>query len=329
MRFWILCALFIPFIFRNPDKTWKIQGRAQGTTYHITYYSPTEIVTQSAFDSMFLRLDSSFSLYRDNSIISRFNNSAEGVEVDRYFKDVYKASRSTWKQTDGLFDISVKPLLLSWGFGPGAADHQPDSLAIAQALQCVGTQKLKLNASFLHKTSPCVQIDMNGIAQGYTVDCAAKLLDKAGVKNYIVELGGEISVKGRKPDGTAFRVGIESPSDDPFAESLETQLHLTSGGLTTSGSYRQYREYNGKRYAHLLNPKTGWPVDNDLISVTVYANNALMADAYDNALMLMGLQKAMAFVEKRKDMAAYFIYRDINGQIRDTASTRFYPLLNP
>jgi thiamine biosynthesis lipoprotein len=174
-----------------------------------------------------------------------------------------------------------------------------------------------------------VQIDPNGIAQGYTVDQLAGLLESRGIKNYLVELGGEIRVRGRKfPSGEKMSIGIEAPGDDPLFPVLQKRVYMESGAITSSGNYRRYLEADGERITHLLDPHTGYPIQNELVSVTVMAPDAITADAYDNALMAMGLEKAMDWVESRPDLAAFFIYR-AHDQIRDTMSARFKQFLQP
>ena len=170
---------------------------------------------------------------------------------------------------------------------------------------------------------------MNGIAQGYTVDLLAELLEKNKIKNYMVELGGEIKVKGgKKPSGEKFTIAIESPQKDEFMpSSFQKTLYASSGAITTSGNYRKFSEANGKKLSHLIDPISGKPLENELISVTVFAANAITADAYDNAIMLMGLKKGLEFVERRKELSAYFIYRKQNGSIADTASSDFYKFM--
>jgi len=174
-----------------------------------------------------------------------------------------------------------------------------------------------------------VKLDPNGIAQGYTVDVIADFLEGNGIRNYLVEVGGELRVKGRKyPEDEPMKVGIELPGEDEFENSiLQHVISIDSGAVTTSGSYRKFYESKGKKISHILDGKTGFPSQNELISVTVIAKDGITADAYDNALMAMGLSKALKFVEGRKDMSAHFIYKLKNGQIRDTASTEFYRFL--
>jgi len=181
----------------------------------------------------------------------------------------------------------------------------------------------------LMKKKTCVQLDPNGIAQGYTVDVIADFLEKQNIKNYVVEVGGELRVKGRKPGDEKMKIGIEAPGDDELDISLKQKVVcIDSGALTTSGSYRKFYESKGKKVSHLIDPRTGFSSQNELISVTVFAKDALTADAYDNALMVMGLKKALAFVEKRKDIAAHFIYHKKDGSVADTCSTRFHKLLS-
>jgi thiamine biosynthesis lipoprotein len=312
-------------------KRYRIAGTAQGTTYSIIYYGKDSVVTKGMIDLMLMKLDSSLSLYKPYSRINQFNNSTKGVSLDKHLLAVIKKSIATYKETNGLFDITVYPLIEAWGFGVKKTTGIPDSLTVCSLRNCVSTNLIELKGNYLHKKKPHIKIDLNGIAQGYSVDVLAALLEQYGIKNYVVELGGEIRVKGRKqPSREKMKIGIESPLEDEFEQHpLQKIIELDKGAITTSGSYRKFYESDGQKITHLINPKTGYPHKNELISVTVYAKDAITADAYDNALMLMGLKKALAFVEKRKDLAAYFIYKDKNGTIADTASARFLKFKNP
>jgi FAD:protein FMN transferase len=330
----LILLLFFVVLGSHRSVEWKrfaIAGTAQGTTYSIIYYADDSAVTKSLIDSVLMSLDSSLSLYQPYSRINQFNNSAKGIILDHHLVQVVKKSIATYKETAGLFDITVQPLVHAWGFGVVKTNTVPDAAIIKSILPCVNTKLLQLNGNSLMKKKPCVKIDLNGIAQGYSVDVLASFLEKNGVKNYIVELGGEIRVKGRKqPSGEKMKIGIESPNEDAFENHpVQKIIALDKGAITTSGSYRKFYESNGQKITHLINPKTGYPHKNELISVTVYARDAMTADAYDNALMLMGLKQALAFVERRKDLAAYFVYKNANGSIADTASSAFLKLLNP
>ncbi len=310
-------------------KRYNITGTAQGTTYSIIYYALDSIVTKARIDLELRKLDSSLSLYKPYSQINRFNQSTNGILLDKHLLAVVKKSISTYKETNGLFDITVHPLVEAWGFGVKKTTTVPDSSTIRSLHTCVSTNLISFKGNYLQKKKPCVKIDLNGIAQGYSVDVLAALLEKHGIRNYIVEIGGEIRVKGRKqPSGEKMKIGIESPAEDEFENHLlQKIIELDAGAITTSGSYRKYYESKGEKITHLINPKTGYPHKNELISVTVYAKDAMTADAFDNALMLMGLKEALDFVEHRKDLAAYFIYKNAEGRIADTASSAFLKLI--
>jgi len=308
----------------------RISGYAQGTTYSVTYYATDSIVHQSQTDSLLNSIDSSFSLYKPYSLINRFNESEKGITVNNHFIKVFKKSAEAYKKTAGLFDITIYPLVQAWGFGVKKTNTPPGHEEIEELKKCCGSHLLDLKGNHLLKKKSCVQIDMNGIAQGYSVDMLAALLERYGIKNYIVELGGEIRVKGRKqPSGEKFTIGIESPAGDDFGNhSMQKIIRVNEGAITTSGSYRNYYESNKKKNSHLIDPRSGYPVQNELISVSVFAKDAVTADAYDNALMLMGLKQALSFLKKRNDIAAYFIYTKKNGETADTASSGFYTLMN-
>lgn len=324
---------FLLTAFDVPEPSWHqvvINGFAQGTTYHIVYFARDTLVYKSDVDSVLAGIDSSVSLYKPWSRINGFNHSRKGMDMDRHMRVIVDRAISINKDTRGLFDMTVAPLVTAWGFGPEQPSGTPGPMDIKKIKSCVGARLLVRNGNFLRKKKPCVQIDLNGIAQGYSVDQVAALLESRGVASYVAEIGGEIRVRGRKKDsGEKFRVGIESPGTDASGHhSLQKMLYMDSGAVTTSGSYRKYYESGGTKITHIINPATGYPVDNELISVTVYAADAMTADGYDNALMLMGLVPALHFVEARPGMAAYFIYHDGAGTIRDTATSHFYKLMN-
>jgi len=314
----------------SPIQKIQLNGAAQGTTYHITYYSNDTLITKIQIDSILDKIDSSLSLYKPYSLISQFNRSQNGLVVDAHFKKVVDKALDTYRQTQGLFDITVEPLTEAWGFGPQKPTGLPDSATIRSFLPCIDSRLLYWKGMMLMKRKPCVHLDANGIAQGYSVDVIAQFFESRGIHNYLIELGGELRVKGRKlPGGERMSVGIEAPGDDPDVSLIEKIAWMDHGAITTSGNYRRYYESNGKKISHLMNPATGYPLQNELISVTVFANDAITADAYDNALMGMGLKKALAFVDARKDMAAHFIYHKPDGSVADTSSKRFRKLLQP
>jgi len=321
----------LSFSYRSAElRRVYISGRAQGTTYHITYYAADSLLTRSMIDSIFDQVDSSLSLYKSYSLVNKFNASAEGVAMDQHMQKVVKAALKTSQETKGIFDITVFPLTNAWGFGPAGQQPLPDSATIRSLRACVGSNMLHIKGNQLYKTNPCVQLDPNGIAQGYAVDLVAAKLDALGIRHYLVELGGELRIKGRKqPSGQKMSIGIEAPGENDFEPVMEQVIYLDKGAVTTSGNYRRYHETNGQRRSHLLDPRSGYPLSNELISVTVVAPDAMTADALDNALMGMGLQQALLFIEKRPRLAAHFIYHRADGSVADTMSNRFKRLLKP
>ncbi len=303
-----------------------MEGVAQGTTYHITYYSEKEGVSKFQVDSIFKAIDQSLSIYQPGSLINRFNESADGVLMDQHLSKVVRKSIHVFKASKGVFDITVLPLMQAWGFGANAKVESPDSLAIRSLLYCVGSGKLFIKGNYLKKRDACVMIDVNGIAQGYSVDVLAEFLDSKKVGNYLVEVGGEIRVKGKKyPGGSVMKVGIEAPSKaatDP--QIIQHIVEIPGGAITTSGNYRKYHASNGKKITHLISPVTGYSFTNELLSVTVWASDAITADGYDNALMGMGLKDAFSFLKKHRGIEAFFIYQDDHGVVKDTATVKFY-----
>lgn len=310
-------------------KTFRISGKAQGTSYHITYYAKDSVVSKTDIENLLKELDNSLSIYQPNSLISQFNNSTKGLKVDRHLRKVVQESLSVYKETNGIFDITSYPILAAWGFGIEKARSLPDSATINHLMACVGSNKIQLKNNFLEKAAPCIKLDVNGIAQGYSVDVLANFLESKKIDCYMVEIGGELKVKGRKPDGTYMKVGIEGPATDhreePFVRRIVT---LKEGAITTAGNYRKYIEKDNKRISHLLDARTGYPIENEMISVTVVAKNAITADGYDTPLMGMHLKEALAFMRKHPDMQAYFIYRKPNGAVADTATVGFYSLFD-
>jgi thiamine biosynthesis lipoprotein len=307
-----LCVLLVTctaFIHQPAWRKIQITGKAQGTSYHITWYARDSTFGQQQIDSILAKIDTSLSIYNPQSLISKFNNSGKGVVMDAHLHTVFNKSMYTYRQTGGIFDITVQPLVQAWGFGPQKVNSLPDSATIKSLKTCVSSINLYTKGNTLLKKKPCTRIDVNGIAQGYSVDVIAGFLEAHGIQNYLVELGGEIRVKGfKQPGGEKMKIGIEAPGEDDFQLSMISKVIAADrGAITTSGSYRKFYESEGKKITHIIDPRTGYPTQNELISVTVYASDAITADAFDNALMVMGLKKALQFVERRKDLAAHFI----------------------
>ncbi|RYG03850.1 MAG: FAD:protein FMN transferase [Chitinophagaceae bacterium] len=325
----VVALLALTSFLQTPLQRIQITGQAQGTTYSIIYYANDTAVSQRSIDSLLNKIDHALSIYKNGSLINRFNASKKGVKVDHHMANVVSRAIEIYQETDGLFDITVMPLTEAWGFARKRDTSVPSDETIKSLLPCIGSNHISLKAGYLAKDKPCTKIDVNGIAQGYSVDLLAQRLEASGIHDYIVELGGEIRVSGRKPGNERMKIGIESPSPDDIEEGIfKRVLIMDSGAITTSGNYRKYYESKGRHITHLFNPKTGYSINNELIAVTVYASDAMTADGYDNALMNMGLARSFEFLSSGKvKLEAYFIYRDKEGNVRDTASAGFYKLL--
>ena len=322
----MLCSCSPALKSKSDLQPFRIEGFAQGTTYQISYYAREAIISSKEIDRKFSELDSSLSIYKPYSLISQFNLSEKGIEMDEHLFKVVQRSLKIWKESHGVFDISILPIVEAWGFGAKRHSNQPSDADIQNALNCSGSDKLRIEGRRLIKSVPCLKIDVNGIAQGYSVDVIASYLESRGIENYLIEIGGEIRVKGRKqPGNQVMKIGIEQPSDNKDEDAgIQKVLEMKGGAITTSGNYRKFIQNGSKKLSHLMDPKTGRPISNEMISVTVKTKDAMSADGYDNVLIGMGIDKAFAFLKKHKGLEAYFIYQDANGTVRDTASVGFF-----
>jgi thiamine biosynthesis lipoprotein len=313
--FHILIALILISACKsNDNKLIVIEGEAQGTTWHISYISEDGLNHKKAIDSILKDIDLSLSTYVPASIISRINKNEPGILLDPYFTDVLNKSMEVSQRTGGLFDITVAPLVNAWGFG-FSKKANIDSTKIDSILQYVDYKMLKLDRNKLIKEKNGIQLDFNAIAQGYSVDVLALYLEKNGVKNYLVELGGELIAKGKK-NTESWKAGIEQPLQNISAErKLEAIIELDNRALCTSGNYRKFYEENGKRYAHILDPRTGFPARQNILSASVLADDAMTADAYATAFMVMGLERSKQFLQGNKDLnlEVFFIYDENNS----------------
>ena len=313
-------AIFSP----KPTRTFIIDGQAQGTTYHIKYIASDSLVIKSRIDSILRVIDHSLSLYEKNSLINQFNETKNSITMDDHFEKVVSASLKAWRVSKGISDITVKPLVDLWGFGVKGKQPLPDSARVRSALACVGSTWLVAKGRKLVKKKTCLQIDCNGIAQGYTVDVLAAYVQSLKIENYIIELGGEIRLNGGNEKGEAWTIGIESPAGIDFPGPFEKRIAIRSGAITSSGSYRKFYQSGNQLLSHIIDPRTGYPAQSDLVSVSLLAQDATTADAYDNVLMVLGLTESFRFLKKQKNMEAFFIYKKSDGSIADTATTGFY-----
>ncbi len=295
--------------------TISISGVVFGTYYSIIYYDADERLFAKEIDSIFNEFNRSLSFYDRQSLLSRINRN-EAEYVDDYFNTVFSKAQAISEETGGAFDATVFPLVNAWGFGFSGRAHMT-SEKVDSLLLFVGYEKIRLDNGRIVKDDERVQLDFNAIAKGYAADVVGYFLESKGIDAYMVEIGGDLIARGLKPDGSKWRIGLEIPADDFSAEQhWHYFVEIQDIGLATSGDYRRYYEVEGQRYSHTINPKTGYPVDHQLMSVSVFANDAMSADAYATAFMVLGLKKAIAFVESRDDLEAYFIFLDDSGEPR-------------
>ena len=288
------------------------EGKVFGTYYHITYSYSHSI--QQEIDKRLAMVDASLSPFNKRSIITAVNQNRD-VRVDSMFRYVFNLAHEVSGNTNGAFDITVAPLVNAWGFGFEKKDSV-NSDQIRSHLQSVGYRKVSLSQSGrVMKQNPDTKLDCSAIAKGYGCDVVAGLFDELGIKNYLIEIGGEIVAKGENAKQQKWSIGINRPVDDSLMvdNKVAAVLELTDCGLATSGNYRRFYYKNGKRYAHTIDPRTGYPVQHTLLSSTVIAKNCATADAYATAFMVLGIDSAKIVLANHPELEAYFIYSDSKG----------------
>lgn len=298
----------------------KIEGSAQGTTYHITYFDKKNRDLQPEIEQLLKDFDKSVSTYIPNSIISRINSNQKNVKVDKYFIACYKKAKEVWKNTNGAFDPTVYPLVNAWGFGPGKKE-KIEKEKIDSILKFVGFHLIELKGNKIIKKDPRVALDFNAFAQGYSVDVVSEFLNSKGIYSYIVEIGGEVYANGKKPNGENWCIGIEKPIDNKTSQNpLKAVAKLENLAIATSGNYRRFIIEDGVKYAHHIDPKTGYPTKNNLLSASVFSKQCIASDANATGILVMGLEKTKAFLQQHPELQAYLIYSDEKGnyQIYET-----------
>jgi len=301
----------------------QLQGNAQGTTFSIVYKDTLGRDFSTSVDSIFRVIDRSMSLWDSTSIISLLNANDPAVRADLHFTRVFRKAWEVSEQTDGLFDCTVGPLVKAWGFSYKKNLPPPDSAQVESLRQLVGYHKVQLQNGKITKANPQIQIDFNAIAQGYTVDVLADFLKGRGIKNYMIEVGGEVRAEGQNERGEIWRIGIDKPINDSVAgRPLQAVVSLNGKSLATSGSYRKFVERNGQRYSHAIDPHTGFPITHNLLSISVLAPDCMTADAYATAFLVMGLEKAIPLA-KEKGLEIYGISSAQNGELTVYQSAGF------
>ena len=301
------------------EKVYLIEGEAQGSTYHIKYIAERDENLKPAIDSILEVIDRSMSTYRPDSAISKINQGDTTVVVDEHFRKVFEASQQIWQESEGLFDPTVGVLVNAWGFGKQKISEAdlPTDKNIDSLRKYVGFDKVALTEkNLIKKRYTEILFDFNAIAQGYTSDVVANYLSVRGIKNYIVEIAGEMYLKGKNTvEDKSWTIGVENPLKPLDDRDLVATIQFTNQGLATSGNYRKvWTDSNGRKYVHSINPLTGRATQSDVLSATVVAPSTMLADGYATMFMVMGLAKSKAFLEKHPDLAVLLVYSDDKHQ---------------
>jgi thiamine biosynthesis lipoprotein len=321
----IIILLLVSFAFSCRDQKTVIEsfaGFTQGTTYSIVYDNNKNISPQKLqgnVEDILHDFDMSLSIYQDSSIISRLNRN-EAAIPDSFFLEVFEKSDKISEITAGAFDITVGPLVVAWGFGPDAHKNftfeKRDSL-----MRLVGMDKVSIRDGHLIKSDPGIYLDVNAIAQGYSVDVISRYFNSLGLLNYLIEIGGEVRAKGTKA-GAHWRIGIDKPTDNNLSpgETLQAIIKISDKALATSGNYRKFFVEEGIKYSHTIDPRTGYPVKNRLLSATIIADECTMADGIATACMVMGTDSAIEFISNNPQYSAYFVFSDEEGNFETWSS---------
>lgn len=317
----VAIALLVIALLRNPSSSTgapasytTLEGTVFHTIYHIKYNSEKNL--NQDLQRLFAEFDGSLSMFNDTSIITRMNRCDTTVRANRYVEAVFRKGFEVSERTDGAFDMTVAPLVNLWGFGFKHSDNVTPQ-TVDSILQFVGYKGIELTADGrLIKQDPRTIMDASSIAKGYMCDVVGEYLTSIGITDYMVEIGGEITLSGHNPKGEEWSVAINTPQDEDPAlgqqasSGIQEIMRLSNCGIATSGNYRNFYEKDGKRYAHTIDPHSGYPIQQDILSSTVIASDCMTADAYATAFMVLGSQKALEVLERDTTLMAYFILQD-------------------
>ena len=326
--------LLVVIVFISCDKTndfFTIQGEAQGSTYSVKYIASEEKVTKNQIDSLLIAFDLSLSTYRPDSKISKINAGDSTVVVDDFFTETFQLSNQIYKETNGLFDPTIGILVNAYGFGPNKKQENLSQKQIDSLLQFVGFDKIALNSDrTISKRHKETFIDFNAIAQGYSVDVVVNYLKSKGIENAIVEIGGELFALGKNTiENKNWVVGIDDPLQKPEERTLIAKVNLENLGMATSGNYRKVMidEKTGKKFVHIINPKTGLAQKNNVLSATVLSKSSAISDGYATAFMLMSLEESKLFLQNHKDLYVMLLYVDATNKMQQFTTENFKALI--
>lgn len=311
------------------EKEYLLTGETMGTTYHIRVVTQKEPQPlKRKIDQRLKAINQSMSTYDPQSEISRFNaltDTTERFYISEDFLKVLIVAESLHRITEGAWDGTVDPLVTLWGFGRGKESNAiPSAGAIEAALARVGFDGIAIGGEgYLRKKNPRLTLDLASVAKGYGVDQIAELLEEADMENFLVEIGGEVYASGTHADGSPWKVGINTPKPNAPRDAVYQVVHLRERAFATSGDYRRYFEKAGRRYSHILDPRTGYPVDNGVVSVSVTADTCTFADGLATAVMVMGHEKGLALINRLENVESLIVVADDQGRLRNYYSKGF------
>lgn len=321
-------CLFVVFILLGVNCSAKesraitISGTTQGTYYSIIYYAHSTVVTKADVESLFKEFLQTASIYNVYSVISAVNRN-EDIHLNDDFVKIFNKAKQISRETGGAFDVTVGPLVNAWGFGSKAKKDLTDE-QVQQLRRFVGYNDVDIVNGKVVKKQKETELDFNAIAKGYSVDLVSQFLKKNKIENFFVNIGGEICASGEKPEGTPWIIGIEQPTENAEdVAKMQMIIEVTNKSVATSGTYRKYREKEGVRYSHTIDPRTGYPVSHTLLSATVIADDCMTADALATAFMVMGKEEAFKFLTTHPQYEGYFISSDKNGGFTTTYTKGF------
>jgi FAD:protein FMN transferase len=335
----LIIAVFAVYRFRESKKTAEVPqkdvltsftGPTMGSTYSIKYVTePDKAVSyQTAVDSILEAFNQSLSTYRPDSEISQLNKGHAIAFKLPYFYPVLKKAQEVYKVSGGAFDPTVGPLVNAWGFGTGKERKAPSQARIDSLLQLVSFDSISFDEQSVRKAKENIYLDFNAIAPGYAADVLGNFLESKGISDYMIEIGGEVLCKGKNAEGKYWTIGINNPEyEQKGGDMLQAIVQMNNRALATSGNYRNYYEQDGKKYAHTIDPKTGYPVQHSLLSVTVFAKDCISADAYATVFMVLGQEKALELIKNQKDLDAFFVTAGTNGQLQTYTTEGIKPYI--
>jgi len=305
-----------------------VEGQTMGTTYNVTYYAEVDLKIKVRIDSLLSIINQSLSTYIKSSVISIINRADSTAPINKHFIEVYKEAHRISEITNGSFDYTVMPLVNAWGFGFNNKEEL-DSAKVDSILKFVGYKLVDISCEtdsvncILTKSYGSTMIDFSAIAKGYAVDLVSKLLENAGIGNWLVEIGGEVRASGNKADGKPWNVGIDKPNENVQGSRTKTIITISDMSMATSGNYRNYYIEDGIKYAHTIDPKSGYPSKNELLSATVFSKSCMTADAFATSFMVMGVEKSLQIANALDDIETYLIYRGEDNKLLTIYSKNF------